>query len=124
MDVRIRHVLQRFHIEWQFGVLDSVLLAEHGFGDSHHVVGFVVKMSNDRQLERPVIFDKIYSPIFRNRHSSFQSEEAGDQLAEHHENQAAVNHENASAFPSELEADGVSGQEVDQQDAADQPAAG
>src|SRR5436305_270705 len=59
-----------------------------------------------------------------NGHPGFDGIQTGDQLADHHDDQASVDQQDAGALPGQLEADEMSGQEIDQHHPTQQPAAG
>ena len=59
-------------------------------GNRDDVISLGIHMTNNRQLNSAVVFDKVDGPVLRNRHSAFDGEKSGRQLPEHHEDDTGV----------------------------------
>ena len=74
--------------------------------------------------EDGLTFDEIDGLADGERHLALDGELPGDELADHHDDKPCVDHPDAGALPGELEANGVGGEEVDEQEHAERVAGG
>ena len=72
----------------------------------------------------PIAFYEVGFITLDNGHAAFNREDPGKELAEHHDDEAGVEKKDAGPLPGELEAGGVRGQQISQQQGAERPAAG
>src|SRR5262249_21060996 len=78
----------------------------------------------DGQLDGVGLVGEVDRLAGGDHHAGLNLEQPGDQLAEHQDDQPGVDEQNAEAVRRELEADGVGGDEVKKQQAAEGPAGG
>src|SRR5205823_5914689 len=86
-------VIVDLHVKGEQVIVDHAPLAQHRTGNDHHLVGFRVGRVDDGQLGGVAVLEVVGGPALFNGHVALNREQAGDQLAKHHDDQAAVQDE-------------------------------
>ncbi len=110
--------------EGQGGVLDLGLAAEGGVGDGDDGVERGVGGVDDGEFVELVALGVGLGLVVIEAHEILLLPETGEQLADEQQDEAEVGEDYPGLSPDELEAADVAGEEVEQQEAADEVAAG
>ena len=97
-------------------MLDDTAVGQHGLGDGDHLVEIRVRGVEDGELVGPVALGVVLRLALVEAQVALHLEYAGEQLAQQQEDEPEVREQDAGLPPFQLEAVGVGGDEVDEEE--------
>src|ERR1043166_9878679 len=94
---------------------------QKSFRNRHHFVAVFGGDIDDRQFQVAGVLGKISGGADFEAHGAFDLRDFGEELADQKQNQAAVDQKYPDSFPTDFKTLGVRGQQIDQQNAAEEP---
>ena len=122
--VGVRPVLEHFQFDGQLGIADLPAAREAMLGDGDDLIVIRVGRVDDDQFAVVEIHRVIPRLAFGKLQRALSREQVGEQLSQEQEDQPAVREMDAGFFPGEGVAGDVRGEQVDEQQRAEQITAG
>src|SRR5216110_1425900 len=110
--------------KWQALVLDRSAATQDRFRNCGYLIELGIARVDRRQFHPPRIFGKIFRVAYTKPHVALDREKIGEQSSREHDDEAGVGEMNPKLAQGPLKTFRVRGDQVDEEDRADQMAAG